>query len=76
MDKSGSAVNADPSYNHASEYGWHIDHIVPVSRGGPDTLDILQPLHWWSNLQKSDAFPWDCSEGKPFVPFRQERDVT
>lgn len=39
-----------------SEYGWHIDHIVPLSLGGSDTLPNLQPLHWRNNLSKSDNF--------------------
>jgi len=41
--------------------GWEIDHIVPVSRGGKDDLDNLQPLHWENNRQKGDEFPrWVC----------------
>ena len=41
-------------------YGWHIDHNVPVSLGGGDNLENLQPLHWRNNLDKSDNFPWSC----------------
>ena len=40
--------------NRDSDYGWEIDHIVPVSRGGSDSLLNLQPLHWRNNAKKQD----------------------
>lgn len=36
----------------ASEWGWEIDHIVPVSEGGNNDLSNLRPLNWVSNLQR------------------------
>jgi len=42
------------SYGTQGEYGWHIDHKHPESKGGSDKLANLQPLHWEANLQKSD----------------------
>ncbi|WP_283775770.1 HNH endonuclease [Rhizomonospora bruguierae] len=32
-----------------------VDHIVPLNRGGTDTLDNTQPAHWRCNRQKSDS---------------------
>ena len=32
----------------------HVDHIIPVSRGGTDELDNLQTLCKECNLNKSD----------------------
>ena len=30
----------------SSDYGWEIDHIKPVARGGTDNLNNLQALYW------------------------------
>lgn len=43
-----------------SKYGWEIDHIVPVARGGSDQLSNLQPLQWENNRAKSDG-PLACT---------------
>jgi 5-methylcytosine-specific restriction endonuclease McrA len=39
---------------HASQgdYGWEIDHIRPVAKGGSDDIDNLQPLWWQTNRTK------------------------
>lgn len=45
-----------------SQYGWEIDHVQPVSRGGTDNLSNLQPLRWENNRTKGDNYPhWSCA---------------
>lgn len=41
-------------YGACTQFGWEIDHIVPVSRGGSDALSNLQPLQWENNRRKGD----------------------
>ncbi|MCB9047275.1 MAG: HNH endonuclease [Chitinophagales bacterium] len=44
--------------NRGSEYGWEIDHIIPVAAGGTDNIHNLQALHWKVNEEKGDQHPW------------------
>lgn len=41
-------------YAEATSDGWEVDHIHPVSKGGSDSYDNLQPLNWKSNRKKED----------------------
>jgi hypothetical protein len=34
------------------ENGLHIDHLLPVSKGGPDTLENVRPTHGLCNITK------------------------
>ena len=36
------------------ENGLHIDHLVPVSKGGPDTLENVRPTHGLCNITKNN----------------------
>ena len=36
----------------ASEYGWEIDHIKPLSQGGTDELPNFRPLQWENKTTK------------------------
>jgi 5-methylcytosine-specific restriction endonuclease McrA len=34
------------------EYAFHPDHVIPMSRGGSDTLDNIRPIHAYCNQRK------------------------
>jgi hypothetical protein len=52
--------HGNPIYKHSygknGSLSWHIDHSVPVSVGGSDSLRNKQPLQAKANLQKSDKY--------------------
>ncbi len=50
-------------YGKKGKFGWEIDHIKPVSKGGTDDLDNLQALHWKNNRHKGNNWPdWKCKK--------------
>lgn len=59
-DVAGSVMRFS-DYGTAGKYGWEIDHIKPVKRGGTDEISNLQPLYWENNRRKGDNYPWSWS---------------
>ena len=59
-DRCGNPIKFDDYGNTNSKYGWEIDHVVPVAKGGSDKLSNLQPLQWNNNRRKGDTSPWSC----------------
>ncbi len=57
-DRCGAWIDR-AAYGQTSHHGtgWEIDHICPVSQGGSDDLNNLQPLQWENNRCKSDNYP-------------------
>ncbi len=47
--------------NTNSQYGWEIDHKLPVAKGGNDEINNLQALQWQANRRKGDIYPWGCN---------------
>ena len=53
-DAFGSLMWKEGYGNTSSKFGWEIGHIKPVSQGGGDGLENLQPLQWEHNRRKRD----------------------
>jgi len=44
-DICGKVIKYEEHGNTNSPYGWEIDHINPIAKGGPDTIENSQPLY-------------------------------
>ena len=61
-DACGAWIGRSEYGNTNSQYGWEIDHVRPVAKGGGDELNNLQPLQWQNNRGKSDDYPnYSCA---------------
>jgi 5-methylcytosine-specific restriction endonuclease McrA len=53
IDRYGTHISR-LSFGKQEKYGWEIDHITPVSEGGTDDIENLQPLQWENNRRKGN----------------------
>ena len=54
-DDFGNVMWHDHYGTRDSDYGWEIDHIDPLYRGGSDNLANLRPLQWRANATRTTA---------------------
>ncbi|AHH22093.1 HNH endonuclease family protein [Nocardia nova SH22a] len=45
----------DYSLPHLDPWSFVIDHVIPLAKGGTDTLDNIQAAHRYCNRLKSDT---------------------
>ncbi|RDL25101.1 HNH endonuclease signature motif containing protein [Serratia fonticola] len=54
-DQCGAWMEREKYGDRNSLYGWEIDHIKTVSKGGTNALSNLRPLQWENNVGRSDG---------------------
>lgn len=47
---------------HGWEKGLHLDHIIPLSKGGSDTIENVKPAHGYCNLSKSNKLKFSGNQ--------------
>lgn len=62
-DYAGAWICRDKYGDCNSDFGWEIDHLKPITKGGTDELSNLIPLQWENNRTKGDKYPeWNTSK--------------
>lgn len=56
-DYAGAWIRKEDYGQRDKTYGWEIDHLLPLEKGGTNDIDNLYPLHWRNNASKSDDYP-------------------
>ena len=59
----------DYTLPHDNPMAYVVDHILPLSAGGPDTIDNRQPAHRVCNRQKSDKVSGISTSQAMRMPF-------
>lgn len=62
QDYAGAWIRKDLYGSTESEYGWQVDHLLPLSKDGTYELSNMYPLQWRNNEQKGDDYPnWETA---------------
>ena len=72
IDFAGREI-AKAAYNDRnSSYGWNVDHVLPLSRGGKTADHNLVCCHILTNNEKADKFPCFKANAKEFEVKRRQ----
>jgi hypothetical protein len=63
-DFAGRAVRKS-EYGVRTDYGWTVDHILPLALNGPDNWENYQITHFLTNEEKADKNTFEAN-GKYF----------
>lgn len=68
QDYAGAWIRRDHYGLTNSEYGWQVDHLLPLCMDGTYDIVNMYPLQWQNNKRKGDNYPnWETimtAEGK------------
>ena len=53
QDELGNLIQFSAYGDRSSDFGWEIDHIVPLADDGTDDISNLRPLHWRANVGRN-----------------------
>lgn len=56
-DPCGAIIARTQYGSRTAAFGWEVDHVYPVSKGGDDNIANLRPMHWRNNASKGDDYP-------------------
>lgn len=78
-DACGAAMMRDKFGDRSSSFGWTVDFIFPIERGGDDNINNLRAMKWENARSKGSDFPLYMSakkfEGFQNVNVRRELHV-
>ncbi|WP_036456936.1 HNH endonuclease family protein [Mycoplasmopsis lipofaciens] len=59
VDFAGRIMVKDNYNNRDSHYGWNIDHLIPLTKGGKTTYGNCRPVNILSNDIKGNKTTWE-----------------
>lgn len=57
QDFGGAWIARDAYGDREREFGWEIDHVFPIDKGGDNNLLNLRPMNWKNNVSKGNDYP-------------------
>lgn len=82
-DPCGAIIARDQYGQSSSPFGWEVDHIFPLEKGGDDNMDNLRAMHVLNLKAKGTDYPvyesavtMDVVNNKPYrIQFRVREDL-